>query len=284
MSEPTPELAAVLGDVINTPVAKCMRDAVLYPLTGPAGGEDEILERVRQLAERRIQAFLCLYHRGWRPGDVLDRRQSYVLNCPPAFCWSTPRYRVCSLTYVCPFCWARRVVLAEYRRFAYAIKKDRHKLPRKTIMWEMVETSSWSTNDHNLYDVYEIGRELRARLLPPRGDLGTLFLTTVEPNPGEWTLKNRVLSLTTKRPASEGDFKPGFRRQTQVHPKLTLEAVGDALGRVCRFPTGMLQGDAKDVLEVFATRRYQRLLVNTGLLRNESRRRRTARGGRQSDE
>lgn len=92
----------------NTYQARVQRAAVLYPAMGIAHTPRAINQKTRSLIRVWRARVALLVDAGWLPRS--DRRGIvYARNCSPAFVYTAPASRPCSLRAICPFCYARWV-------------------------------------------------------------------------------------------------------------------------------------------------------------------------------
>lgn len=88
--------------------ARLQRGAVLHRLVGRCGSGQEIVtgtEHVVTMWRARLHALRQL---GWQPKWTAADWQ-FMRNCRPAFAVVHPATRRCNLSYICPFCYARRL-------------------------------------------------------------------------------------------------------------------------------------------------------------------------------
>ena len=88
--------------------ARMQRRAVLYRLTGGSSTGPEIVAGTQHVLDM-WRARLCLLRQlGWQP-DWSGRDWQFVRNCYPSFVVSRPVTRQCDMSFLCPFCYSRRL-------------------------------------------------------------------------------------------------------------------------------------------------------------------------------
>ena len=247
----------------------------------------------------------------WRP--VSKRGWIHHVNCPPPFAYTRERSRPCTKYLVCPFCWSRGVVAETYKRAEFSLYGTHRKYKTdpqsgenvviKPKMWDLVEiveqryVSRISRNKPTINKLVKKGvvaKRLYHNLLEAEsfGDYG---LVTVEPLPDndkDWLVMQRYLLLIN--PGLVDDVLPETSQTTMVHRHkfgVSRETLAAAVGRVCRYPSGMLLGSPEDVLQVIHARQGDKITTNDnknkrgvtprlsgyyGTLRNKAARERTS--------
>jgi hypothetical protein len=101
-----------LGRVPNSYAGVFVRRVGLWPLVGTAQRDVHaltlwILERWQRRINRLIHWGFLQAH---DPQVKSKSRRGRMLNCPPSFCFCTPRTPACMMEFVCPFCCSRHAL------------------------------------------------------------------------------------------------------------------------------------------------------------------------------
>jgi hypothetical protein len=291
-----------LVGVSHKPQHKVSRYALspVLPASAVEGTDAATADGMARLIDRRRSRLLKLRQAGC-PDLADEKRFTYVMNCPPIGVLTDRLGMIpCGRVPLCPFCWCRRYVnatLERYRRYLFPVGAEhpRVELAEMTTTW-LLSFERFSVDDafriaKGVGDRQELGdrRSGKQGVVVNARCLGGTLLTTVDVTETGWRVSRRGLLLSVDRP---DDFKydetplqgslgarPSHQmRRTRLWYPVDQEPPGSpqwilhaAVGRLARYPEGLLAGNLQRVREIFDFMHGRRLraLAHYGVLRGE---------------
>jgi hypothetical protein len=260
------------------------RIAVFTPLFGPWRGR-RVVDLLRQ-TQSRYRARLSRYHdllnREPNPKELLAhaRELQYARNCPP-FGVTLDRWpRPCNRQFICPFCWARRIVYEVYLRLERVLYEPpeegpdrddpavgdarwRPRVPPEGRIVHVVETRRLYNKEHP--EVWDAGwvaravagavrvtreaRERRAGLEGLGPSLGSMVLHTFSPTRSDLVFRRHTLALLRQPVVLPPVERPPWA-VVRCQKPVSRANLAQLVGRACAFPPGMLSGDPAHGLAV----------------------------------
>ncbi len=252
----------------NTTASRMQIAAVLFQLVGRyarRNGRDAALGRlirwwrvhVTKLAEAGLPR-------------IRGKKLQYARNCRPAFGAVVPNdARPCSLTRVCPFCWARTAE-SVFRRTVRTADAIRMLVgPFDLLEWQLSYQLNLASEPFP-----EVAFDIRLRHASNAAQmlstLGGHLITTVEPA-GSLSSDNEFPQVsyrffTLLEPgASISEDWPGRGR---CWPNPTEEELAGVVGRTHRYPVGLMRGSAESVVGILEAIGRTRLTRSYGAMLN----------------
>lgn len=213
------------------------------------------LEHLRHMWHGRLQALRLA-----DPRFVTGTGYQYMWSCPP-FGVTTDQTDVPTCKHVlCPFCWARRVVVKTWSRVYPAIldeERSTEKRPRYREDVRLVRLAKqwiWERADVKASEIRASLEQSRDWLDQEVKPLGLVQLYTTEARGTSWIVSRRALALMradAELPQIEG---------TKQEVPLRLPELRSAVAQTCAYPNGWLHGDIEATLNLLnATRRFRRI-------------------------
>jgi hypothetical protein len=258
--------------------------------TAAVEGTDAVVATaVASLFDRRRHRLLKLREAGYSAFQD-ERLFTYTMNCPPVGVLTNRLAMIpCSRVPLCPFCWCRRYVGTTLKRY------QNYLLPvgAPHLRVELVEIkTSWilSFERWSVPDVFTFAKDSRSCRLPLSSKQpGGTVLTAVDVVESGWRVSHHALVVRAEQPAayeyplvqpegSEGAKPHRSLRRTRLWYAVDEEPAGApawilnaAIGRLARYPEGLLSGDAGKVCELLNYMRAKRLrlLEHYGVLRGK---------------
>lgn len=251
------------------------RYAVLYPLQGACGSDEQVVEQTHALRGRWASRIYSLADVGWHPRSN-PHSTGFVCNCRPTFVMMDNNLRSCGIRDICPFCYARWVrdvwdIMDEgyerHRDEGYLVMRLARRFIRRMPDGEVDEYGVAWTPERWLRGTLRASIKLRKHLSKLKC-LGAFHTTRVTPTSRGWILAIRQLFLVQhgrELPSAWQTAPHGtWRRYERLKRKHFLRVVA----RVCRYPRPLLTADAHRVAELLHARHRLRLSATYGCFRN----------------
>jgi hypothetical protein len=239
----------------------CGRLSVLYPLTRPergAGPEELIRCGERLLLKWRQQVYGMSKQRP--PFPRTPAQAARMRNCPPTFFkTSTSKAFPCCRDNVCPWCYGRRV-MAFYDRVLSAAGAD-SKVFTATYA---LKVKGDGAPDLAVANAREILAGLAKANMDRFGKAGCRTEVSVEPWDDDWLVRSRLLAVI---PEGEGFSLVPKKWKVRSKKKPAKADVVTAVARACRYPVGLIRGDAGRAAACLACRAGTRMVAHYGLFR-----------------
>jgi len=241
---------------------------VLYALQRPYSSDDEIRQGTQSLIAQWRARIEILTDRGWQAGktgrpavDTISR-----CNCLPAFAIATERTRSCGYSNICPFCYARRV--RELWNIVDPLCQGRESQPapkvklvfRKVINYFDIPESRSEFSEALAATLPAVVAE-RSAVVKQSGALGVIAGVTLAPGTefGMEITQQQVFAMSASAafPATLQQIQHGY---TRTLPTATRREANRAVGRLFRYPTGLLREDpaiAADILNTCTAMRFR---------------------------
>lgn len=246
---------------------RAARGAVLFPaVPGRTLHTDEglvaALSRLRRAWRRQLAV---LREAGWAPAAT-PRDLQYLRNCPP-FCVATGQAsRRCGRAMLCPFCWARRYVLAAFDHMDGLMfpGTGRRLSTPGTVLLETHELHVVRRRDPvrcaaRIDEIISGTPGRRASYAACPGRLGGMSIHRIDPGPEGvavtrstliWAPERSVRALSSTLPDTVG-----WKARSPTAGELARAVAG-----VCSYPVGMLYGEAPVVMALLAQFHKRRML------------------------
>lgn len=289
--------------VYRTSPYVCAQRAILWPLCRsltPLPGDDALspLPRAygRLIAGWRSR-LLTMGHAGWDPlidpaypesSKLSPIRCVMYRNCPPFGVKVPRRGKVCGWSRMCPFCYARRIVLRVFFAVDFAFYGG-EETPRDDL--DLVYAHRYRVaNGGLLSDQFaKNGRldSVRDMLDALPGQRGAAYLVTMAPAKDGAFRYRHSLVVAVEPSADIRGLRaiPGVRANVIAGNYITKERIGYAISEAMSYPLGLMFGKAEQAASVWRVTRGsshrsragvtkttgERMLAMSGAFRNESR-------------
>jgi hypothetical protein len=249
--------------------------SVLWPLIGRRSLRDEdVILDTNVLINRWRQRLSVFKEKGW-PDIQGTGKLQFARNCPPAgvVSFGEKTCRPCRLSAVCPWCYMRNVEKV-FNKLAVSLP-NRGSL--RTTGLRLLEISGRMLLKRRHAGKYISGHLLEwadvpKRLLTRLKPLGAYRSVSLDPKVVEgqisgWRFSYRILAIVPEGWEIPAWLDNGKRkvRLTYVQSKKRLINI---VGRTCRYPVGLLHGDAQMAINSLNARKGKRLSEFTGCLRS----------------
>lgn len=245
-----PDQVFTITQVQKSGCALAQKKAVLWPLFSRRSMRDhEVIQDVVKLIAAWRKRVSALKIEKWH--DVLaEGKVQFTRNCPPTMVFSTTTQtvRVCNRNHICPWCYSRYVGELYEKLATFLPNRGAYKFPK----FKLVEISN-----NRIAPLDEIKNHLGAfftlwqkspknviKLLNPQGGYYNTAIAplTLDGKQAVWKFQYHVLGMLPMTGVVPGQLNDGSRKikVTDVRSKKQLVNI---LGRVCRYPTGLMWGD-----------------------------------------
>jgi hypothetical protein len=254
--------------VAHSPEHKATRYALSPVLATDAveGSDVDVGKSMALLIDRRRGQLGRLREAGWFCLSD-DKDYSFAMNCPPVgVLTNCQRLKPCTKAHFCPFCWCRAYVSETYQRYRKVLfpvgdDSPEFELQEFNISW--VYPFEQYALDDVLTRTHEVIKLRKVR--EPDGATGLLALDVTEVG---WRVSFRELIIRPTRPASfeypppkyiPGESPKSVRsiRRTRLWyeegeeaPATPTQILVAAIGRLAKYPEGLLCGNAARVMEL----------------------------------
>jgi hypothetical protein len=257
--------------------AYAQRRSVLWPLIRRQSLYDEtVIEDTERLLAWWRAKLTALHEIGWK--DILTTGKSqFARNCPPMFAVgvSDKIARPCKLSQICPWCYSRdtstlyNLIAEKLPKRGATIKNPLHLLEIRQ-QWLRTETQTGTMLDCILRTWKMIPRKLLSKI----NSKGAYYGITLEPRVIEgqslrWKFVCHILALV------DADFEIPSKlitadRQFKLLTVTSRKQLIPIIGRVRRYPVGLMKSDEQYVLMALNARRRIQCKALTGCLRKPS--------------
>lgn len=258
------------------------RAAVLWECLGPRVGEYGVEENLAKLRKRWHYRLFQLADAGL---DVSKGRLQYMRNCPPFGVTTDTKAWCCNRPFICPFCWARRCVIApliDLERILWGSTNPKAKPLHPRCRLVRVQTRYFVRPHHGLP---RVGRQRAACLVLVRdiiknhrdverktwAALAGFVVHKISQLPRGYAVYRSGLLLLRDGLQAETLPDPDFRG---YHPQCVVEdvlqtraAVAKAAGQSCRAPRGFLDADPEETVRLMRDLRDVRMIGTFGKLK-----------------
>ena len=265
--------------------ARLQRGAVLHRLVGRCRSGQEIVagtERVLGMWRARLHV---LRSAGWQPKWTPSDWQ-FIRNCCPTFILVRPVTRRCNLSYVCPFCYARRLhtvwsrlstvfgwpqqscVDSEDETGGELLRSPRHLLVRTfTKDIELTNDSVDQSVTELLTTRIRKTLDIRSACVGVLKTRGAFTFTEFVPTQVGWRMEYRelhVVDATYVLPSAVSEITARLEEPTRAE-------LARAIADFCAYPTELMFGPAEHLKVALDARVGLRLFNTYGILRQQRR-------------
>ena len=252
--------------------AHAARRAVLWPLAIRSDGANEaqITEACLNLLDMWRARLWALQKAGWsRLTDPVKGglKVSYARNCWPEMIAmkADTRYRACWLRDVCPWCYARKVI----ELFKTV---DRHSGRDMKLFAATANIAADGSRSVEFFlERYVKKMRLLANLEGQDAE-GIYWALTMEPmisgsesREDRWLIRPRFLAIQ-KAEATPIEIMDERWHATTVD-NITNHEIANVIASVCRYPVGLMHGDAERTVKILEARSSYRLSESLGKFR-----------------
>lgn len=273
--------------VTHNPEHKAARYALSRVLATDAveGSDVDVGKSMALLIDRRRGQLGRLREAGWACLHA-DKDYSFAMNCPPlGVMTNQPRLKPCKKAHFCPFCWCRAYVRETHQRYVKVLFPVGDDFPQVELQ-EFSASWVYPFEQHTLDDVLtRTHAVIKSRKVhEPNGATGLLAFDVTEVG---WRVSFRELIIQPTRPASFKYPPPKYVpaespksvrsiRRTRLWyeegeeaPATPAQILVAAIGRLAKYPEGLLCGNAARVMELQEGlyRHRLRLIEHYGKLR-----------------